>query len=124
MTEVIFRGPLFDGNAEWMLTHGVEQARLELAEQVLEALHVETLVFRAPTGRYTSLLHIVNSAFQSRVLPGVLPYVRWLEGTSRRNFTTRFRGYHLFRNAHQRIEARAVDLFEFHLQPVIARING
>jgi hypothetical protein len=124
MTRAEFRGPLFDGSAEWMLTHGIETARLELAQQAQDAVELEGLQFKNPSGRYMSLLHIKNESFSSRVLPGILPYVRWLEGTSRRNFTTRFKGYRLFRNAFQRVEARAKDLFEFHLRPVIDRING
>jgi len=121
---VNFRGPLFDGSAEWMLTHGIEQARLEFAQQAQDAVELEGLQFKNPTGRFMSLVHIVNEAFISRIRPGILPYVRWLEGTSRRNQTTRFKGYHLFRNARTRVESRAVQVFEFHLEPVIRRING
>ena len=122
--EIHLKGPIFDGSAEWMLTQGVEAARIEVAEQALEAVHLETLVFKAPTGVYASKLHKIDSGFMSRILPGILPYVRWLEGTSRRNQTTIFKGYHLFRNVHQRVEARVLPLFEERLQPVIRRLNG
>jgi len=124
MTEVRFEGPLFDGSAEWMLTHGIEQARIEFAEDAKLSVKAQTRQFRAPTGRYEGLINIVNESFRSRVRPGVLPYVRWLEGTSRRNQTTRFKGYHVFRKARENIEGRAVPFFEQQLEPVIRRING
>jgi len=124
MTEVRFSGPLFDGSAEAILRHGVEQARIEFAEEAKRSVELETGVFRNPTGRYKSLIHIVQEGFTSRILPGRLPYVRWLEGTSRRNQTTRFKGYHVFRKAFQQVEARAESFFESALEPVIRRLNG
>ena len=120
---VNFKGPIFDGSAQWILTQGIEEARRALADEALDAVRVETGVFKNPTGRFKSLLNIENAGFASRVVPGFLPYVRWLEGTSRRNQTTRFKGYHLFRNARMRIEARALPLFEERLRPAIARLN-
>ena len=122
--EIHLKGPIFDGSAEWILTQGIEEARMAFAEEALDAVKTETGVFRAPTGTYRSRLHIEHSGFTSRVLPGFLPYVRWLEGTSRRNQTTIFKGYHLFRNAHAKVDARAPQFFADRLRPVIQRLNG
>ena len=97
--EVTFRGPLFNGSAAGILRQGVDQAALKVGEEAKEEVEAETKVFRNPTGRYRSLIRIERTAGFVKVVPGRLPYVRWLEGTSRRNQTTRFKGYHVFRNA-------------------------
>ena len=126
---VTFKGPVFDGTAEWMLTQGIEDGRQEVAEQMFRAVHANTGRFRNPTGRYQGLLAIrPMGAFLTKIEPGMLPYVRWLEGTSRRNDTTRFKGYRVFRAAFELFDGRgggrAVQIVEQRLRPVLAAING
>ena len=48
----------------------------------------------------------------------------WLEGTSRRNQTTRFRGYGTWRQARQRTERRSGDIFERRADRMVAKLNG
>lgn len=117
------RGPIFDGRANWLITQWAEDTRRSFTLRVLDDLKSSTSVFRAPTGRYRSLLHIEYGSFMSKVLPGRLPYVRWLEGTSRRNQTTRFKGYHLFRNATTRANTEIVPYFRSRLPDLIGRLR-
>ncbi len=56
--------------------------------------------FKHPTGYYQSLVRIRNDGRGPYVGDdGHVPYGPWLEGVESRNNTTRFRGYHAFRNA-------------------------
>lgn len=56
--------------------------------------------FRHPTGHYQSLVRIRNDAQGPYVGDdGRIAYGPWLEGVEARNNTSRFKGYHAFRNA-------------------------
>lgn len=121
---VTAKGPMFDGSAGWMLTAGIDNGRRAIAAEGERLVKMETGKFRNPTGTYESRIHQEHAAWISRILPGRLPYVRWLEGTSRRNQTTRFKGYFLFRNARMALERRAVPLMEQQLEPIIRKLNG
>lgn len=56
--------------------------------------------FQNPTGYYQSLVYIRNDAGHPLVSDdGRVAYGPWLEGVGSRNNTTRFKGYHAFRNA-------------------------
>lgn len=121
---VQFKGPIMDGSAGRILAAGVENASRRLADDALNEVRRETGVFKHPTGVFKSLLHTVVDVPWYRVVPGRLPYVGWLEGTSRRNQTTRFKGYRLFRNARTRVESYAAERFESYLAPFLQRIGA
>ena len=50
-------------------------------------------------------------------------YGPWLEGVSRRNQTTRFKGYHSFRRATQAVLPKVVALANHVLPPFLRRMN-
>jgi hypothetical protein len=51
-------------------------------------------------------------------------YGPWLEGTSERNQTTRFKGYASFRRAAATLQAKVPDLVQYALRRCVARLNG
>lgn len=122
--DISFKGPLVDGSGGRILAAGVENASRRLTADALDEVRRETGVFRAPRGVYKSLLHIVVDPPWFHVIPGRLPYVRWLEGTSRRNQTTRFKGYGVFRKARRRVEGFAAERFTTYLQPFLQRLGA
>lgn len=61
-------------------------------------------VFRNPTGYYESRTVAKVSGDPFMVWDSDVVYGPWLEGISRRNATTRFKGYHSFRKATQQIQ--------------------
>lgn len=122
-TTITVVGPAVDGTAKRILAAGMDEAARKLADDAQSEVEQQTGQFRNPTGRFRSLLHVEVAAPFYRVLPGMLPYVHWLEGTSRRNETTRFKGYHLFARARTRFESYAQARFEQYLQPALRRIG-
>lgn len=101
---VKLRGPLFTGD------HGraasLECAR-ELTDRVVryanEAVHVNLHTsIRHPTPYYETQINILERGIADRSVNdrGVI-YGPWLEGTSSRNQSTRFKGYASFRRATQ-----------------------
>lgn len=53
-------------------------------------------VLRNPTGYYQSRITVERRQIFRGITDQNVPYGSWLEGTSRRNRTTRFKGYHTF----------------------------
>ena len=48
----------------------------------------------------------------------------WLEGTSKRNSSTRFKGYHLFRSTRQTLQKRAPEVGQRELDKIMPRLGG
>ena len=60
-------------------------------------------VLQNPTGYYESRIQTVKRAAYRGVSDGGVIYGGWLEGISSRNRTTRFKGYHVFRDIQQQL---------------------
>ena len=57
------------------------------------------------TGHYRRSIHgQLHGRFSAEVNDSGVVYGPWLEGVGSRNATTRFKGYAMFRRAHQRVE--------------------
>lgn len=120
-------GPVFDGRAARILRDAGRAAQAEIAEMTKAEVEVGTNVFRyeskPPTGRYRRGIHLVNLADLIVVRPARLPYIRWIEGTSSRNATTRFKGYKVFQQARLRAEAKARAITDKHLIAAVRRLG-
>jgi len=113
-TRVDRSGPLFDGRAPRIMDEYVDDLEEQGAEWALR--HVQRTFhakFQNPTGYYESRVHISNVSGEHVVNDGGFAgpvYGPWLEGVGSRNETTRFKGYHAFRNAANRLELRFSEL--------------
>lgn len=101
-------GPFFNGQAAHAVrefTDEIEQDGAEWAlSNIKQTYHTH---FKIPTGYYESHVKISNLGGDPVVNDGgIIAYGPWLEGVGSRNNTTRFRGYHAFRKAAMRLEAR------------------
>jgi hypothetical protein len=112
------KGPIFQNptpKIQQMIT-GVEEAMAQFAKAYV--LHRLSQVLQNPTGYYESQIMIDRSTPDLAVTDSrTVVYGPWLEGTGSRNKTTRFKGYHTFRNARQETDRRATEL----ARPVLAR---
>ena len=102
-------GPLFDGTASVLVqryTREGGEAVARWGEQ--EVQRVLEQVLRNPTGYYQSQVRVNRVSNDSfAITDGGVVYGPWLEGTSRRNAETRFKGYGTFRRVAKRVEQRA-----------------
>lgn len=110
--DVSYSGPIFDGRAREALRRLVVDMRETLAdrgrEMVLENLGES---IRHPTGYYESRVRTeARGGLETVITDGGVVYGPWLEGTSSRNETTRFKGYASFRRAADRLERDAEQL--------------
>jgi hypothetical protein len=109
-TRVRTHGALFDGRSRRIFSEFERDLEEDGAEWALD--HIRGTFhthFKQPTGYYESHVHIRNSTHGLRVEDGGNNgpvYGPWLEGVGSRNNTTRFKGYHAFRNAAQALQQR------------------
>lgn len=118
-------GPIFDGRAQAVVGVYLDEATDEVADQGVNDVHaVLGTVLKNPTGYYES--RIVTDVSRSEISfvtdSGVI-YGSWLEGTSSRNQSTRFKGYTSFRKATQVLDTKASAIAERILSRYIGRMN-
>ena len=103
-------GPVFDGRAFKAAQAFEVEWRYQVAEtgkrMVLEMLGE---VLQHPTGYYESRIQVEGRpGMVDVVTDGGVVYGPWLEGTSSRNQTTRFKGYATFRTVKERLEKESI----------------
>lgn len=79
----------------------------EGVNRVISRLH---RVLKNPTGYYVSRIRKERRSVYRGITDGGVIYGGWLEGVSRRNKTTRFKGYHVFRDVKQGLDRDKVKL--------------
>lgn len=117
-------GPVFDGRATKATTDYLHAATGAVAE--VGARDVRTLIsssVKAGTGSYESHVHADRTVTGAVVTDGGVIYGAWLEGTSSRNQTTRFKGYAAYRKAAQVLDRHADTIAEKVLPPYLKRMN-
>lgn len=113
MADVDYDGPLFNGRAVKIFNDFAEDAEKDIAKEVLRGIRRRFHVyFRHPTGRYESNVRISGAGGDTQVTDNGIVYGPWLEGTGKKNRTTRFKGYHSFEQAANEIDGRADEITE------------
>lgn len=121
MAEVRLSGPLFDARARRVTRAMADEIEQEIADRGVN--EVRMIVQRSAverTGNYERHVHTERAGAGTEVTDGGIVYGPWLEGTSRRNFTTRFRGFAAMRRTAQSLQRRAESI----ATPVVRRRIG
>jgi hypothetical protein len=115
---VTLRGPLATGTAGHVVRGILDEATWEVGTQGLADVHrILNERIKHSTPYYETQLTVQRAARDVVVHDRGVIYGNWLEGTSSRNQTTRFKGYHSFREATQELRAKVPGMVE----PVVAR---
>ena len=122
-------GPLFDGRARAELDAEIELAKRDVAVLGLEMVQARLdVVLKHPTGHYQEVLKIRPAGTALSVWGGTVSKgeysAPWLEGTSKRNESTRFKGYHTFRKVFLKLRVAATPLVVKRLDALAARWNA
>jgi hypothetical protein len=121
-------GPIGDGRADRALQDWSVNVAAALGKEGVDLLRAFPM---NKTGRahggFQANLNVLQQGPVARIkgpmIKGVV-WSPWLEGTSKRNQSTRFKGYHLFRLTRQKLQERAPQIGQDELDKVMPRIGG
>jgi hypothetical protein len=116
-------GPLIDGRVENAVDQGLKEAQVQVARQGVD--EVRTSLYRVVnhgTGNYGRHLQVDRTMSDPRVTDGGIVYGPWLAGTGGRNHKSRFKGYHHWRIAVQRLERVAGDIAAHVIDQYLGRL--
>jgi hypothetical protein len=130
-TKVILSGPLFSGEASAAARELTDSLAREMAEIGQTWIRVEAMGMdksgRGGTGRAAAGVHLDggNGAYviSGGIRKGEYAWP-WLEGDSKRNQSTGFKGYHTFRRTRLRLRRQAGPYIEAKLQEYLALMGG
>lgn len=122
-------GPMFDGRFDKAVRDWIDVTKKDLATDAQDFITAKAETFNRSgrgTGYYATQIQRTTLApyNDQRVHDGGVVYGPWLEGVSKRNNSTRFKGYHAFRKARTRARAIWADLAQRKLTEYIDRMGG
>jgi hypothetical protein len=124
MTNVILTGPLFHDPAGALEDIG-DLIQVEVAQAAFTQVHTNLNArIQNPTPYYETQIVRQRLHTDEVVHDRGIVYGPWLEGVSRRNATTRFKGYHSFRLACQTVQARAAGIADRVVTRNLSRLGG
>jgi hypothetical protein len=133
------KGPLFNRanvnlprrTIEKLVARVVEEADQRLAETLrprpagVYLSIAEAGKGKASTGNYRRRINTSTRGLHGKISDGGTEYGPWLEGTSTRNQTTRFKGYHSFRKTTQWMNRKRVPwLVNREIDKMVKKLNG
>lgn len=122
-------GPLANGDAERAAEDWARNTTQALADKGVELLRATPMnkTGRARGGFEGALKVQRVSPTQTRI-PGPterrVTWAPWLEGVSKRNESTGFGGYHMFRKTRLQLQKMAPDIAQEELDKVLPRMGG
>ncbi len=138
VTKVEMKGPLFNPNSQRILRQAASGVIRELVDLGMARL-AQTLRPRpagvylsvsqarpgqASTGNYRRHLHQWQRELHAFIGDGGVVYGPWLEGTSSRNQSSRFKGYASFRRTAQWMRGQIPRLSKKHSTEIARRLGG
>lgn len=122
---VILTGPLLSGHAGPILDDIVGLVQEAVADAALERVqYFLSTQIKHPTPYYETQVTRQQLGADQVVHDRGIVYGPWLEGTSRRNSTTRFKGYHSFRKATAATQKQAQGIADRVLARNLNRLGG
>jgi hypothetical protein len=133
-------GPIIEGRGPEVLHEFMDRATLRLAETAADWIRTDANAMdrsgRGGTGRAaagvtlksrTSNL-VLGAGTQERVVWGEMisgqVWWPWLEGKSKRNRSTRFKGYHTFRDAKKKLDANMQEIIRPIVDDMVRKLGG
>lgn len=122
-TTVKVRGPISTGKAQRIVDRFETRLMEDVADEGAAEVGRETAVFKHPTGNYLRRITTQRRVGAHAVLLDDVVYDTWIEGTSRRNQTSRFKGYQVFRKATQALDGRVPEIARSTIKPFLRELN-
>lgn len=124
-TSVTLRGPLLDGSAPRIVQRYMPAMQRRVAQQGTNRIHARLKqVLKHPTGRYQRTVVTDVSSKDPRTLGDRKVYGAWLEGTSRLNQRTRFKGYKTFRIVRRQLQQDVPQIIQPEVDRMVRELGG
>lgn len=123
--EVRLSGNFFRSNALAVVTDAVDKGIADTVAEGERAVKAELYAGHGvDTGHYRRSVHgeMVKS-LHGIIHDSKVIYGPWLEGVSSRNQTSRFKGYAMFRKAHQQLQRKSVWFLVRRIHEAMVRLN-
>jgi hypothetical protein len=124
------KGPIADGAASDALDEWAQNTAKVLGDEGVRMLRewkFKGTGHGQVRGGFKSNLKVVQKGPEARIpgpmITGVV-WAPWLEGNSKRNSSTRFKGYGLFRKTAARLRKQAPDVAQRELDKIMPRLGG
>jgi hypothetical protein len=120
-------GPLFEAGVPEGVVHSfLDETKEEVAYLGFHEVRARLgSVLKHPTGRYESrIVTDRTNRFDDQVITdGGVVYGPWLEGTTSRNRTTRFKGYKTFRRIRLKLRKQVTPVAQRNLDRYLSRLR-
>jgi hypothetical protein len=130
-TKIILKGPIFDGQAAAAARDFTNELAGEIAEIGATWIKLDTQRMnksgRGDTGAAAAGVQITGGGSSYTIRGGIRKGEYswpWLEGTSKRNQSTNFGGYHTFRRTRLRMRKQVTPYAEKRLAAYIEQMGG
>lgn len=118
------RGAIANGRGSKAIDAVTDDAEVDIADEAYQRVRAHlNASLKHPTGYYESRIHVSNLSSGLMISDGGVVYGPWLEGTSSRNNSTRFKGYHTFRKVMQEMDKTAEDIAERKISQELGRLG-
>lgn len=125
MSSVSIKGPLFESDPGHHVQQSAEDVVRELTEKGMQRLTSQFPTgVPVKTGNYRRNVHPTIQGAKAQLDDSGVIYGSWLEGTSRRNETTRFKGYATFRHTKDWLDDQAKDVCQKHAVKLAKNMGG
>lgn len=121
-------GPLADGAAEEAIKDWLADSVQAVAAEGVQLLQAFPMNKSGRSdGGFKANLHMLmkgpDAVIPAPMIEGVT-WGPWLEGTTKRNTSTRFKGYHLFRKTRLQLSKRAAGIAQEQLEKYLPQMGG
>ena len=124
------KGPLADGSGAHALDQWSQNVAKRLGDEGVKAL--KAWPFKGgghgdSEGGFQANLNVLQNGPIARIKGPMITGVTWspwLEGTSKRNESTRFHGYHLFRKTAQQLRKLSTEIGQQELDKILPKLGG
>jgi len=129
-TKIVLSGPIFDGTAAEAAAQFTASLAKEIAEVGGDWIKLDTDRMTrsgSDTGAAAGGVEVAGSGSTYTISGGISEgrySWPWLEGTSRRNQSTPFKGYHTFRRTRLRMRTQMQPLIDGKLAEFMPRMGG
>ena len=124
-------GPIFDGVADHVIEKVLHDTNKDLGEMGRDWIRIDANEMdrsgRGGTGRAAAGVTLTERPGGYRIFGEMKQgevWWPWLEGSTSRNRSTRFKGYHTFRKTAKRLDDVAADTLQRHLAAHMGEIGG